>query len=46
MRNRGCIWKSPLKVLESGEGLDLGKIAPMTYWLFFFSAGFGAMRKL
>jgi hypothetical protein len=38
--------KSPLQVLKSGEGLDLGKIAPMTFGLFFFSVGFGAMRRL
>ena len=38
--------KSPLQILKSNEGLALGKIAPMTYGLFFFSVGFGAMRKL
>lgn len=38
--------KSPLQILKSGEGLELGKIAPMTFGLFFFSVGFGAMRRL
>lgn len=44
--NRKLGDKSPLQVLRSSEGLDLGKIAPMTYGLFFFSIGYGAMRRL
>jgi len=38
--------KTPLQVLRSGEGLDLGKFVPMTYGLYFFSIGFGAMERL
>lgn len=38
--------KSPFQVLRSDEGLDLGKIAPMTHGLLFFSIGYGAMRRL
>jgi hypothetical protein len=37
---------SALQVIRSGESLDLGKIAQPTFGLFFFSVGFGAMRKL
>jgi hypothetical protein len=38
--------KSPLQVLKSGETLDLGRIAPITDDLFFFSISYGAMGKL
>jgi hypothetical protein len=38
--------RSPLQVLQSNEGLALGELAPMTYGLFFFSVGYGAMRRL
>lgn len=38
--------KSPLQVLKSGEALDVGRIAPVTDDLFFFSISYGAMGKL
>lgn len=44
--NKKLSGKSPLQVLRSDEGLDLGKIAPMTHGLLFFSIGYGAMGRL
>lgn len=44
--NKALGGKSPLQVLTAGESLDLGKIAQPTFGLFFFSIGFGNMKRL